>query len=93
MRADHPVITFNSLLSLLLQHMKTGLLIVVLASLLVLQAFLSHGLTFSAKAVSVPDVFVGVDIGYGDSVAEAKKRIDEAGPILPPLPKGGGGGF
>ena len=58
--------------------MKTVRLGVVLVSLLLLQVFLSYGLSFSAQAVEAPDVFVGIDMAYGDSVAEAKKRIDEA---------------
>ena len=53
---------------------------VALLSLLVLQVFLSHGLSFSAQAAGAPDVFVGVDMAYGDSVAEAKRLIDEVGP-------------
>src|SRR3990170_630679 len=58
--------------------MKTMRLGVVLVSLLFLQVFLSLGLSFNAQAVGSPDVFVGIDMAYGDSVAEAKRRIDEA---------------
>ncbi|HJX23653.1 MAG TPA: hypothetical protein VJ574_04480, partial [Candidatus Bathyarchaeia archaeon] len=56
--------------------MKTMRLGVVLVSLLVLQVFLGHGLSFSAQAVGSPDVFIGVHVGYGD-VAEAKAQIDK----------------
>src|SRR3990172_7535927 len=57
--------------------MKAKQLGVALLALLFLQVFLSEGLSFSAQAVGAPDVFVGVDMGYGDSVAEAKRLIDE----------------
>src|SRR3990170_8906341 len=56
--------------------MKTMRLGVVLVSLLFLQGFIGHGLSFSAKAAGSPDVFVGVHVGYGD-VAEAKALIDK----------------
>src|SRR4030067_3573631 len=54
--------------------MKTMRVGAVLVSLLVLQVFLSHVLPFSAQAVGSPDVFVGVDLAYGD-VAEAKSSF------------------
>lgn len=53
---------------------------VALASLLFLQVFLGVGLSYNAKAVEVPDVFVGLDMAYGDSVAEAKRLVDEVNP-------------
>src|SRR4030042_3538618 len=56
------------------------LLGVALASLLFLQVFLGVGLSFHPKAVEVPDVFVGLDMAYGDSVAEAKRLVDEVSP-------------
>jgi hypothetical protein len=49
----------------------------VLASLLFIQVFLSYNLALNIQAASSPDVFVGVDIAYEDSVAIVKKRIDE----------------
>ena len=53
---------------------------VALVSLLFLQVFLGVGLSYDAKAVVVPDVFVGLDMAYGDSVAEAKRLVDEVSP-------------
>jgi hypothetical protein len=57
--------------------MKNVRLAVVLIFLLVLQIFLGYGLSINAQALSAPDVYVGVDIAYGDSVAEAKRQIDQ----------------
>ena len=60
--------------------MKTMRQGVLLVSLLVLQVFLSLGLSYNAQAMKVPDVYVGLDMAYGDSVAEAKRLIDEVSP-------------
>jgi hypothetical protein len=60
--------------------MKTMRLGVVLVSLLFLQVFLGLGLSYNAQAMGVPDVYVGLDMAYGDSVAEAKRLIDEVSP-------------
>jgi hypothetical protein len=56
--------------------MKKTRLGAVLVTLLFLQVFIGYFL-LSAQSASVPDVFVGIDMAYGDSVAEAKKQIDE----------------
>src|SRR5665647_1403619 len=60
--------------------MKTMRQGVLLVSLLFLQVFLSLGLSYNAQAMEVPDVYVGLDMAYGDSVAEAKRLIDEVSP-------------
>ena len=57
--------------------MKTLRFGFVLVSLLGLQIILGFSLSINAQASSVPDVYVGVDMAYGDSVAEAKRQIDE----------------
>jgi hypothetical protein len=60
--------------------MKTMRQGVLLVSLVVLQVFLSLDLSYNAQAMEVPDVYVGLDMAYGDSVAEAKRLIDEVSP-------------
>ena len=50
---------------------------VALATLLFLQVLLGLCLSYNAKAMVIPDVYVGLDMAYGDSVAEAKRLIDE----------------
>lgn len=50
---------------------------VILVSLLVFQAFLSRGVFPAVQAADAPGVFVGIDMAYGDSVEEAKLRIDQ----------------
>jgi hypothetical protein len=57
--------------------MKAICLGVVLVSLLCLQIILGYGMPPRAQALSASDVYVGVDMAYGDSVAEAKRQIDE----------------
>jgi hypothetical protein len=56
--------------------MRFGLFLI---SLIFLQIFTSYPLP-SARAANTPDVFVGLDMAYGDSVAEAKRLIDETSP-------------
>jgi len=50
---------------------------VVLVSLLAFQLFANYALPIGAQSTGVPDVFVGIDMAYGNSVAEAKRQIDE----------------
>ena len=57
--------------------MKTLRLGAVLVSLLILQLFISYVPHLTAQSATVPDVYVGIDMAYGDSVAEAKREIDE----------------
>ena len=54
--------------------------VVFLVFLLTLQFISSLTLPLSAQTTGVPDVYVGVDMAYGDSVAEAKRQIDEVAP-------------
>jgi hypothetical protein len=56
--------------------MKTMPLVVVLVFLVSLQVLLCNVPIFGARAAGAPDVFVGVQVGYGD-VEEAKARIDQ----------------
>src|SRR4030065_590894 len=63
-------------------YLKTMRLGVALASLLFLQVFLGVGLSYTAKAVVVPDVFVGLDMAYGNSVAEAKRLVKRLNPYI-----------
>ena len=58
-------------------QLKTMRLAIALVFLLFLQVFLTHGLYSSVQAAIVPDVYVGIDMAYGDSVAEAKRLVDE----------------
>ncbi len=53
---------------------------VILVSLLAFQLFANFALTTSAQSTGTPDVYVGVDMGYGNSVTEAKRLIDEVAP-------------
>jgi hypothetical protein len=56
--------------------MKTRRLGVFLVSLLVCSVFLNYGFPVNAHAETSTDVFVGVDLAYGD-VAEAKAQVDK----------------
>lgn len=53
---------------------------VILVSMLAFQLFANSALTTSAQSTGTPDVYFGVDMGYGNSVAEAKRLIDEVAP-------------
>ena len=53
---------------------------VILVFLLVLQVFANYILPLSAQSAGLPDVYLGVDMAYGDSVAEAKRQIDAVAP-------------
>jgi hypothetical protein len=56
--------------------MKTIRIGLVLVFLLVLQVFATYVIPLNAQSAGLPDVFVGIDMAYGDSVAEAKRQID-----------------
>jgi hypothetical protein len=56
--------------------MKTRTFGFILVCLMIAQAFLSSGFINSVRAQASPDVFVGVDVAYGD-VAEAKAMVDK----------------
>ena len=57
--------------------MNSRQLWVVLASiLLITPLFLSFSLSNQAEAQTTPDVLVGIDVGYGVNVSEAKNIID-----------------
>jgi hypothetical protein len=56
--------------------MKNRQLTVLMITLLFLQAFASPAFIADSHAQTSPDVYVGVDISYGD-VAEAKAMIDQ----------------
>src|SRR3990170_5526904 len=56
--------------------MKTWRLGVLLLSLLTFPVFTSYSFPISVQAESSPDVFVGVDVAYGD-VAEVKAMVDQ----------------
>jgi len=51
----------------------------LIITLLVLQGFASLSLSADSHAQATPDVYVGVDLSYGD-VAEAKAMIDQVSP-------------
>jgi hypothetical protein len=55
-------------------------LVIALVSLLFLQVILSISPGLCANTEDNPDVYVGVDMSYGDSVTEAKRLIDEVSP-------------
>lgn len=54
--------------------------IVAIIFLLCLEILLSLTPNFTTTAESTPDVYVGVDMTYGDSVEEAKRIVDEVAP-------------
>jgi hypothetical protein len=55
-------------------------LVIAIVSLLFLQVILSISPGLCANTEGNPDVYVGVDMSYGDSVTEAKRLIDEVSP-------------
>jgi hypothetical protein len=56
--------------------MKGNQLTALIIALLILQGFLSLASVKEGNALASPDVYVGVDVSYGD-VAEAKSMIDQ----------------
>jgi hypothetical protein len=61
--------------------LNTLRLIVALILLLTIQLILTNlTLTINVNAKTAPDVYIGVDMSYGDSVSEAKKLIDQVSP-------------
>ena len=61
-------------------QLKTMRLTIAIAFLLFLQILIGLSLYSSTHAAVVPDVYVGLDMAYGDSVEEAKRLIDEVSP-------------
>jgi hypothetical protein len=56
-------------------------LIVALILLLTIQLILTNlNPPINVNAKTIPDVYIGIDMSYGDSVAEAKKMIDQVSP-------------
>jgi len=58
------------------KHLRKMRLEVLLAFILFLQIFISCSPPPFAQATGTPEVFVGIDMAYGDSVAQAKRQID-----------------